>query len=77
MTTQSKRVTVYFDSNIYRALKLKALEMGESVSTVVNQAVQNTLSEDAEDLLAFEERAHEKDLDYEKVIKDMKKNGLL
>ena len=47
------------DSDLYRALKRKAAETGSSISGLVNDAVRDSLAEDAEDLAVFEERAHE------------------
>jgi hypothetical protein len=58
MATQTKRATIYFDPNLHKALRLKAVETSRSVSELVNEAVREALSEDAEDLLAFDERAH-------------------
>ncbi len=49
-----KSTTVYFDSHIHRALRLKAVETDRSVSDLVNEAVKLSLAEDAEDLAAFE-----------------------
>jgi len=66
MTTQTKRATIYFDPNLHKALRLKAVETSRSVSDLVNEAVKEALSDDAEDLLAFEERADEKLISYEK-----------
>jgi plasmid stability protein len=75
MTTQTKRATVYFDPNLHKALRLKAVETSRSVSDLVNEAVREALSEDAEDLLAFEERADEKLISYEEMVKRLKKDG--
>jgi hypothetical protein len=75
MATQTKRATVYFDPNLHKALRLKAVETSRSVSDLVNEAVREALSEDAEDLLAFEERADEALISYEKMIKRLKKDG--
>lgn len=66
---------MYFDSSIHRALRLKAAETDRSVSELVNEAVKLTLAEDAEDLAAFEERAHETNLPFEQVLKDLKQRG--
>ena len=63
MATQTKRATVYFDPNLHKALRLKAVETSRSVS------------EDAEDLLAFEERADETLVSYEEMVKRLKKDG--
>lgn len=65
MSTPAKRVTIYFDPDLHKALKLKALETSRSITDLVNQAVKEALSEDAEDILAFEERKDEPLLSYD------------
>ena len=75
MATQTKRATIYFDPNLHRALRLKAVETSRSVSELVNEAVREALSEDADDLLAFEQRADETLISYEGMIKRLKKDG--
>ena len=72
-----KRATVYFDPSLHRALRVKAAQTDRSVSDIVNAAVRQSLAEDAEDLAAFEERAHEPSLDFEAVLKDLKRRGKL
>jgi hypothetical protein len=75
MDKSTKRATVYFDPIIHRALRLKAAETDRSLSDLVNEAVKLSLAEDAEDLAAFEERASEPSLPFEKVVKELKKRG--
>jgi hypothetical protein len=75
MATQTKRATIYFDPNLHKALRLKAVETSRSVSELVNAAVREALSDDAEDLLAFEERADETLISYEEMVKRLKKDG--
>ena len=75
MATTPKRATVYFEPEIHRALRLKAAETERSVSDLVNEAVQLSLAEDAEDLAAFDERVNEPNLPYEAVVKDLKRRG--
>ena len=75
MATQTKRATIYFDPNLHKALRLKAVETSRSVSDLVNEAVRDALSEDAEDLLSFEERADESQISYEEMVKRLKKDG--
>ena len=75
MATQTKRTTIYFDPNLHKALRLKAVETSRSVSELVNKAVREALSENAEDLLAFEERTDEALISYEQMIKRLKKDG--
>ena len=75
MKNGTKRSTIYFDSEIHRALRLKAAETERSVSDLVNDAVKTSLAEDAEDLTAFELREPEPDLPFEAVVKDLKRRG--
>lgn len=75
MATQTKRATIYFDPELHRALKLKALETSRSITDLVNQAVREALSEDAEDISAFEERKNEPLISYDQMIKKLKKDG--
>ena len=75
MATLSKRSTIYLDPALHRALRIKALETSRSMSEIINEAVRETLSEDAEDLAAFEERANEPFISYEQMVKRLKKDG--
>jgi hypothetical protein len=72
-----KRSTIYFDPELHRALRLKAAAMDVSISEVVNESVRRALSEDAEDLEAFEKRRREPVLDFEDVVRAMKRSGKL
>ena len=75
MATQTKRATIYFDPNLHKALRLKSVETSRSVSELVNEAVKEALVEDAEDLLAFDERADEPLISYDEMVKRLKKDG--
>ena len=71
----SKRATVYFDADLHQALRLKSAVSSRSVSEIVNDAVRRTLAEDAVDLAAFDDRAKEPTLDFEAVVKSLRKRG--
>ena len=75
--TEARRATVYFEPSIHRALKLKAVSTDRSISDMVNEAVRFALAEDAEDLLAFEDRATEPEVDFESFVKSLKRSGQL
>ena len=75
METTAKRATIYLDSIVHKALKIKALETSRSMSDLVNSAVKEALAEDAEDVAAFEERASEPLLSYDEMVKRLKKDG--
>ena len=72
---QPKRATVYFDPLLHKALRLKAAETERSISDLVNEAVQVSLAEDAEDFESFEIREDEQDYAFESVVKDLKQRG--
>jgi hypothetical protein len=75
MTMHAKRTTIYIDPDIHKALRLKAVETSRSVSDLVNEAVRESLAEDAEDLEAFEKRASEPLISYDEMLKRLKKDG--
>jgi hypothetical protein len=75
MATEVKRATVYLESDLHKALRLKAVETSRSISDLVNSAVKEALAEDAEDIAAFEERAGEPLISYEKMVKRLKRDG--
>ena len=71
------RTTIYFQPQVYRALKIKAATSDRSLSDLVNAAVTAALREDALDLEAFEKRRKEPSRPFEKVLEDLKRDGLL
>lgn len=75
METPAKRATVYFDPIIHKALKLKSIETSRSISELVNTAVKEALAEDAEDIIAFEERANEPLISFSEMVKRLKNDG--
>ncbi|HFQ92582.1 MAG TPA: CopG family transcriptional regulator [Anaerolineae bacterium] len=70
MTTKTKRTTIYFNSELYKALHTKAAETKRSVSALVNEAVRLSLAENVEDIAVFAERADEPDLSFDDVLRD-------
>jgi len=75
MAIQTKRTTIYLDSDLHKALRLKAIAISRSVSELVNDAVRGCLAEDADDILAFEERVKEPLISYDDMVKRLKKDG--
>ena len=71
------RTTVYLRPKVYRALKVKAATTDRSISELINATVIESLREDAIDLEAFEKRAKEPSRSLEKVLEDLKRDGLL
>ena len=75
MSTHNKRATIYFESELHHALRIKSAETERSISELVNEAIKLSLAEDRIDLAAFEERANEPLLAFENVLKSLKRNG--
>ena len=75
MAVQSRRTTIYLDADLHKALRLKSVESSRSVSDLVNDAVRQSLSEDAEDIMAFQERVKEPLVSYDEMVKRLKKDG--
>ncbi len=74
---ETRRATIYFDADLHRAARMKAVETDKSVSDLVNAALRQSLAEDADDLAAFRARAKEPNLDFEAVVKDLRRRGKL
>lgn len=77
MPTQNKRTTIYLDPELHKALRLKAAETSCSVTELINDAVRESLAEDAEDNAAILEREKEPTISYDEMVKRLKKDGLL
>jgi len=71
----SKRATVYFDASVHQALRLKAAATDQSISDMVNDAVKLALAEDAEDLVAVDQRKTERSISFGSLVRDLRKRG--
>ena len=75
MKSDTKRTTIYLDSELHHALRVKAAETEHSMSDLVEEAVKFSLAEDSIDLAAFDERKAEPSLAFNDVLKKLRKNG--
>jgi len=71
------RTTITLNDRIYKALKLRAVESGESVSSMVESAVKYQILEDLEDIKTLKERENEPAIDFKTFVKELKADGLL
>ena len=71
------RTTVYLKRKVYRALKAKAASTDQTVSNLINAAVLEAMREDEVDLSAVVARRKEPSRPFEKVVEDLKRDGLL
>lgn len=76
MTTKA---TLYLDSNMYMTLKLRAVETGQTISGLMNDALQAQLAEDLEDISAIRSRLASKEspLSYESALRELQDSGRL
>jgi len=72
----TKRATVYIDSKLHRALRLKSAATDQTISDLVNDAIREALAEDADDLAAIEARVREPRRSFEGFVADLKRRGL-
>lgn len=75
MESTQKRTTIYLDPMLHKALKLKSMETSKSISALVNQAVRETLAEDAADIAAYEDRINEPVISFSEMVKRLQQDG--
>ena len=71
------QLEVYFDPEVHRALRLRAAANDRSISDMVNDAVKASLSEDADDVDAFDLRRKERSISFESFVRGLKRRGRL
>jgi len=64
MKANTKRTTVYLDSDLHHALRIKAAQTEHSMSELVQEAIKLSLAEDSIDLSTFEQRRKEPSLPF-------------
>ena len=76
MTTKA---TLYLDSTMYKTLKMRAVETGQTISGLMNEALQALLAEDLEDIDTIHSRLakNETPLSYQEALKELRASGLL
>jgi plasmid stability protein len=74
---KTKRATIYFIAHVHQALRLRAAASNRSISDMVNEAVQITLAEDADDLRDAEIPQTEESMDFEDFIGALRDSGRL
>ncbi len=64
---------------MYKTFKLRALDTDQSVSSLVNEAMQAQLAEDAADIRTIRKRksGNETPLSYEEALEELQKSGVI
>jgi plasmid stability protein len=76
-TTDAVRSTVYLETDLHQALRLKSAHSKRSMSDIVNEALRQALREDQQDLSVVRSRAKERALSYEEFLVKLKADGTL
>ena len=71
------RTTITLNDKIYKALRLRAAESGESISSMVEDAIKYQVLEDAADMQILKERENEPAVDFQTFVNELKADGLL
>jgi hypothetical protein len=71
------RTTVTLNDKVYRALKLRAAQSDETISAIIEAAVQNQLLEDLEDIEDALSRQNEPVQSFDKLVAEFKAEGLI
>ena len=77
MVYMTTKATLYLDSEMYKTFKLRAVESGQSISSLLNEAMSAQLSEDLDDIKTIRTRLakNEKPLSYEAALEELKNGG--
>ena len=73
----AKRSTIYLSPEVHRALHLKAAETDRAISDLVEEALRQSLAEDADDLAAIDARRKEPTRSFEAFVADLRRRGRL
>ena len=71
------KATLYLDDNVHQALRLKSAETRQSMSELVNDALEALLLEDLDDIEVWRERRTDSRVGYEEFVRQLKNDGVL
>ena len=70
-------VTLRREDSLLHALRRKAVDTKQSMSDLVNDALEASLHEDLKDIKSWEDRKDEETYGYEEFVKLLQKDGVL
>ena len=71
------RTTITLNDKIYKAVKIRAAESGDTFSGIVEDAIKEQVLEDLDDLRTVKARENEPAIDFKSFVKELKADGLL
>lgn len=71
------RTTITLNDKIYKAVRIRAAESGNTFSGIVEDAIKEQILEDLDDLQTVKARENEPAIDFKTFVKELKADGLL
>ena len=71
------KVKLNIEDSLHQAFRLKSSATKQSMSDLVNDALEASLKEDLEDIKSWEDRKDEETYGYEEFVKLLQKDGFL
>ena len=71
------KVTLNIEDSLLHAFRLKSSATKQSMSDLVNDALEASLQEDLEDIKSWEDRKDDETYGYEEFVKLLQKDGVL
>ena len=75
--TNMRKVTLNIEDSLLHGLRRKAVDTKQSMSDLVNDALETSLHEDLEHIKSWEDRKDEETYGYEEFVKLLQKDGVL
>ena len=75
--TNMPKVTLNIEDSLLQAIRLKAVDTKQSMSDLVNDALEASFQEDLEDIKSWDDRKDEGTYGYEELVKSLQKDGVL
>ncbi len=72
-----KRATVYFEPDVYEALRSRSLEVRRSVSELVNEAMRTALAAPGSELLVTDATRKTKSATFDRLAKALKRRRMV
>lgn len=73
------KATLYLDTTMYRTLKVRAAETGQTISAIMNDALKAQLAEDMDDIAAIHDRLQMREtaISYEAALTELRARGII
>jgi hypothetical protein len=71
------KVTIYIEEKLYKAYKIKAVRTNKTVSSLISDAMRDSLIDDLQDVILLRSRIEGEHEDYKEFLLELQKDGLI